>query len=227
MATHQKSKSRIKMPIVSAWQCPQTGKLFAMKDTYLTHLRKLAKSRITERKQRKFLAERVAFFAGMRQTCDSIEAVQQFVIDNWQAFVMNGESRGGELRSKRSNAPKMIKLSLTIGPFRKCSNSHSAPFTGVTNFCRVAGRPTEYWGWQGKFEWVIDADLSCFPSDVFEQTGICTGGGGGGVNRLKQSTYSGDFTMFADDWPTMAAESIRANVLQRLLTPDQSVQDYL
>ena len=75
--------------ILTGWKCPKTGKLFSRKSQYVRHLKSLAKERIKEKKRAKFEAERIEFWVSMRKVVRNAKDFEQFVKDNWQAFVQN------------------------------------------------------------------------------------------------------------------------------------------
>jgi hypothetical protein len=214
------------MPIVSAWKCPRTSKLFEEKSKYVGHLKVLAKKSLADQRNQKRLAAKELFFKNMRDTCRDASDIEKFVIDNWEAFVHNGAD-GDPWRGKKAyKIPKILWFNLSLGKYQFCSNTHSCPIGGVQNFCQTNDKPKGYWGWQGTFSWIIDCDTPCFPSHVFDNTGINPGGGSGADLKGKR-TYGGDLKLFADDWPLMKYDAESRAVLGRLLDRDQTVDDFM
>lgn len=80
-----------------------------------------------------------------------------------------------------------------------CSNTHSCPHNGVTNFSSVDTKPVGYPGWSGRIKFEASHDFPTFFSDMFRGTRIHTGTGGG--NGFK---YSCEVKFFDDDWPGLS-----------------------
>lgn len=215
------------MPLIQAWQCPETQKLFVEQELYQQHLKVLARERRAKRIEDKRIAEKAEFFRKLRAQVTTLEEAQQMVIDNWEAFVQNGIDTEWDperrARMRKAKVPKLLNFRLAVtNDYVKCGNTHSAPLGGVENFFGTKDKPTSYWGWRGRFQWQIDGELQIFPCKVFVNTGFCTGSGSGG-----RGYYNGDIILFGDDWPTMQKIVEERMVMARLLEPDQNVDDFL
>ena len=193
------------MPIIQAWECPQTGKLFKDKSKYLVHLRRKARENLDERKRMKWQAEKVAFFKNMRDTCENAAEIANFIKENWTWFVSNGRDRDTFSR-KPAPIPELQNINLGFQYSDRVSTSHHAPFGKRANFCN----PQYFPGWRGRLQFTYAPDaMNCFRSSIFEGTGICCGSGSGNGR-----VYSCDVYMFADDWPLMAQKEV-LRILQK------------
>lgn len=188
------------MSIVQAYKSDTDGKLFLIKTDYTKHLRKLADTRREVKRIEQHKLNRESFIDKMGQV-GSFTELEQFIKDNWVFFRLNGQEHNFGRKFKKGD-DELINLSVKIDGYRKeCSNSHSAPRKGVTNFDRRSehnkDKPTSYPGWRGRITYSVTHSTS-FGSNYFERTPICTGGGGGGDGSL-----SYDLTLWASDFPVI------------------------
>lgn len=203
--------------VQNGWKCPSTGNIFVRKDQYVKHLKTLAKERINAKKRAKFEAEREAFWANMRKTVRNAKDLEQFVKDNWQAFVQNairnerwGDKfeRAAKWRVKRGlsvDIPELLWFKVeSLNWSDSVSNSHNCPLNGVTNWGhRDKNAPISYPGWTGKISYqTTDEDTNTyeFGGDMWKGTGVNTGTGG------YASNYYYYIELFAEDWAGMAEE---------------------
>lgn len=82
------------------------------------------------------------------------------------------------------------------------SNSHSAPLGKMTNYHHDSNHPSGYPGYRGHISYQM-IDDSGGGSNIFRQTGINTGSGGGGGIK-----YTYEVTLFAADWPMLVLHDI-------------------
>ena len=205
------------MSIIQAYKSDADGKVFEFKVDYTKHLRKLAAKRREEKKRIQHIANRELFLDKMGQVGSFIE-LEQFIKDNWVFFRMNAQERawGKRLAPKSDN---LIGLTLKIDGFDQfTSNSHKCPRKGVTNWGnRTEGAPTSYPGWRGRINFSVTHSTS-FSSNYFEQTPICTGGGGGGDGSL-----SYDLTLWAADFPVIWEKHCRDEWIKK----ENSQRDFI
>lgn len=196
------------MPQVTAWECAKTGKLFKQKEKYISHLRKLAAHRMHEKRIARLEQDRADFLKRMGDTVKSFKDLEQFIADNWKWFMATSHAASRWMRTSNKLPEDHIFVSCTFSnmTWGVCSNSHSAPRTGVTNWGREPGKPVGYYGWNGRLQIVTKVpknSTSGTGSSYFKRTGINTGTGGGGtLDNISKCSY--DVTLFADDFPAMA-----------------------
>lgn len=207
------------MAQILVWKCPSTGKLFEDKDKYKKHLAKVAKERRVRRHLEIEDAIERAWWAEVQNTEMDLEQLQKFIIENQMKFWAGAStaewewSNVGKVRHKGVLMPIPELVEFTKFNLRwsdHVSNSHCAPFNGVTNWGRERGKPTGYPGWNGRVEWRIkwpkEFDGHYPGSDLFSgsHVGIHTGTGGGGGMKDGHQSFGYDVTIFAEDWPGLA-----------------------
>ncbi len=210
------------MSQVLVWKSDADGKLFEDRAKYTAHLRKLGAKRREEKRVAQYELDREAFFDRMGLVAD-FDELQQFIIDNWEQFRLNGRVHNAWRKpSSKSTADKLISLKLHEFRFDiSTRNSHSAPRDGVENFDsrheRNQGKPTSYAGWRGRISYNVTSSSS-FGSDYFRDTPINTGSGGGG-----SPTYSYDLTLWGADFPVMWEKHCRAEWIKN----ENAQRDYI
>lgn len=226
------------MPIVQAWECPQTKKLFKEKSEYIKHLKAKARNNLDDLYERKRLATKEEFFENMRKTCASFKEVEDFVKANWKHFYMNGVDQDQyappHRRNKKISIPKLERFELIMQPsLEYCSNTHGAPMGKKTNWTRrEPGVPTGYSGYRGHFIMETSSALPFFPSKAFEGIGFCSNGNGSAYSDEKttrdskgccRSSYRSFITMWLDDWTEMG----KREMIQKMLNEDQNAEDFM
>lgn len=191
---------------IQVYKCRFTKKLFEKRGLFIRHLKKLRKEQRARREAKRFRLARIAFFANMRETVESFEDLEKFIIKNWKHFEENAvlNSWGVKVKGQKRFPVKKVKF-VNIYWSNSVSNSHRCPIGGTTNWGgRKEGAPRGYPGWSARLEYEFDipnGQSSSFPrgSELFENTCINTGTGGGGG-----STYGYHVEIFASDWPGLA-----------------------
>lgn len=200
------------MPRITAFQCRWTKKVFTDREKYLKHLKLQREALVIERKATRINRVMQETFLKMRDDCESMADIEQFIRDNWSVFYQNAVNndhwRG---RKKKSKTPELLRISIRGRFSDNISNSHSAPIGKAQNWGRKPGIPTGYPGWQGEIQWELDGEIPGFGSDVMQGTGINTGSGGGRGNG-----YGFEMKLFMDDWPGLA----RAQAIEKLSRSD-------
>lgn len=192
------------MPQVSAWKCPRSNKLFLTKKKYLAYLKKTARKELDERIYRKKINGIKSQFAEMRETCSTATEIEEWIKAHadlfWYWAYEREVGRFGCDYIKKPKTPPVFSSISIRGTFQeRCSNTHSCPLNGVTNWECEDDKPSGYPGFYGRITFCIEPDSPGFGGDIFKGTGINTGSGGG---RNKSLSY--DVTLFLDDWPALA-----------------------
>lgn len=188
--------------VATAFKCPWTNEVFGTKKGYVNHLKVLREDRIHQgirnRIQHKIFEEFINQ-GSFEKIIEWIETHPEFFFDR---VVQRGRD-GWRDRREHLREKFWIKITyLDVNWSNTVSNSHSCPRIGVTNW---GGRdtlkdgspaPRGYPGWGGRIEFQLSHDLG-FGSDIFRNTGIHTGTGGG----TSDNRYGYDVKFFASDWP--------------------------
>lgn len=185
-----------------AYICPWTKSMYATKRSYVSHLKKLRINRMHRR------AKNLRHQRKLEDLWNqpSFDKIIKWIHLNPEVFWENAKRNGWASDAARWDKIRdtftvTIKY-LTLTYSDSVSNSHSHPRNGVSNWGGNATlkdgtpAPRGYPGWTGRISFQLSTDAISFSSDVLKNTGINTGGGGGG-NRA----YSYDLKMFMDDWP--------------------------
>ena len=198
------------MPQITAWECPKTKLLFKSKTKYKKHLRGLARNSLDKKARQKIIDSRLEIFKTMRETCKNAEEIEQFVKDNVKVFWAHGLHQSAF--HKNDEIPEDLvchSYKITATHRDSVSNSHHCPMSGgVTNWGGAKkDAPRGYPGFQGRVEFKFSHDTPSFSSDMWENTGLETGSGGGGS---KGGGY--EIFMFDADWPALKdrAETCKA-----------------
>lgn len=203
------------MPLVSAWYCPHSKKLFRTKEQYVKNLRKLARKKYLETRTKIIREQRKNKFTEMR-ALRSFNSISAWIISHSDLFVV-----GSRVFSSSEEIPVITNFSLTSMLFNKfISNSHNAPIGQPTNFSGKKDLPTGFPGWKGTVKFELSGRYPGFSSRIFENTGICFGSGSGGT-KFDESTrkeagqwYQAEVILFAQDWPGLAEEQILIRLTQ-------------
>lgn len=163
------------MAQITAWLSETDNKVFTDKAKYQSHLRKLARHRLAQRKLTTKAAEVDAIWAEMYEREQSLEDWFQMVIDNQHLFwaeAAAGDPRNWDRVGKPLHhgknapimpAPKLLEFTKINMHWEDwVSNSHSCPHNGVTNwglkdvFEDGTPKPTGYPGWCGHIKWLVE-----------------------------------------------------------------------
>ena len=211
-----------------AYICPWTDKLFPTKRGYVSHLINLRATRMHSRARVIIKQNKMDDFLGQPTINGLVNWVKinpDFFFNRSQGPWYQNESTKKRLNSIRDEFwIKITNIDLTYSD--SVSNSHSSPFSGVSNW---GGRvimddgtpaPTGYPGFAGRIEFSMSHDIGR-GSDAFSGTGLNTGSGGGGRGINDTCNYSFELSMYLDDFPNIKAaidqEKVafdKANLLQ-------------
>lgn len=182
------------MPLVQAWQCPHTGKLFAQRDDYVDHLRREARARTLRRKISAAKLQRQKFIAGIKD-CSSFEDIAEWVVANSEQLLL---SKWDKPPRRNAKLPYISMMKFEDMRWGDCiSNSHSCPRNGITNWEGEPSKPRGYPGWSGRISFDVH-NFDTFYSMPLRDLDIHTGSGGGG------NPYRYCVKLFEYDWPVMA-----------------------
>lgn len=181
------------MPKVQAWQCKHTGKLFplANENEYKKHTARAYRNIVAIRKMEKKKAEFQEWLETEKAKCRSPKQVAQFLTDNFHRLAAN--KPGWAYTGKK---PLIATIELTVNYREECSNSHSCPHNGVTNWHRHDDKPKSYPGLYGRINVDVKGSYPGFLTDYLSTASVWTGSGGSGKY---------DVTLFLDDWPSLKA----------------------
>jgi hypothetical protein len=190
------------MPKVTAWQCPHTEKLFLHESDYRTHLNKLARKRIQERRE---AAIRAAFDQTIRDfqmSCFSFSDIWRWVEQNSHVIYS---------RKPKDERPRIVRIEFDDMRWSpSCSNTHNAPHGKPTNWHCEPNIPRGYPGWKGRVRYLIEKNVNGFHSEPLKRIGIHTGSGGSG-NGLN---YSYEVTIFAEEFENIAFKQRMDGLIQ-------------
>lgn len=159
----------------------------------------------------------------------SIDQLKAAIIHHGNIFADNGKKNYFTSRKKLKPTPPIRIKTLTLS-FCNASNTHYCPHNGITNWDRNKDLPTSYLGWVGRFGYFVQSykdQTYYYPggSDLWNNTRINTGTGGGGGSYLNYEQYfEYDVILFADDWPLLKLEYEKAITLTYLKT--QTIDNY-
>lgn len=195
------------MPIISVYKCPVTGKLFENKSKYIKHLRDLGNHNRIQRQKEVYRNKWQALITELNSLHDSAH-IAKWIEDHSKDLLMNGMNH----YHINTRVPKCINdfkikvtnFDLKYNPMVSCS--HSAPRGCKTNWGgKTEHGPTHYPAFVAHMEFGFSHDTPCFFSDVFGDTGICTGSGSSWHNfehnGIKYKGLHSYVTLWADDWP--------------------------
>lgn len=204
------------MPLVQAWQCPETKTLFADKESYLKHLRVRGAMRLSAFKDRK-VQENFHSYIQTLTKADSFETISRWVIENDEILLRyndNGRRRNDEYRAKKKLKPLLHRsprirnvLFNRMTWSERCSNTHCAPKGKPQNWGHDPDLPSGYPGWVGWLYFTIEFDRH-YSGNPFEGTPIHTGSGGGKAIYDEHGTacgsrYGYSVTLFDEEWPLL------------------------
>jgi hypothetical protein len=189
------STHEVEMPLVQAWQCPKTGKLFAQKSEYHAHLRRKAKVALRERNERRLIEEFELRAEAGRISCFAIKDVETWLEANIPLIY----TQCRRTWTKSKGPPEITQIRFSNMRFGIQSNSHRAPLGKKTNWCgneSKNGVPRGYPGWIGSISY-NNSDYMNWDTDAWSSVGVSTGSGGGG----DRARY--DVTLWHDDFPNL------------------------
>lgn len=197
----------------TAYRCPFTNEIFGTKKKYVAHLKELREDRMhraARRKRHLRLRDDLNSQPTFEKIIEWVSNHPEFFFDNiaWNDCFARTDRYTAEKRMKFEI--QIVKLNVRWNPH--VSNSHDAPYDGVTNWGRRdENAPTSYPGWEGHIT-VKMSEVDTFSSKVLERTGINTGSGGGGGNDL----YSYGVIFFDSDWPELTRKQQVRDTLNTL-----------
>lgn len=216
------------MPLVVAWQCPKTQKLFNSVTKYRKHLKVLARKDLAKKRQNKNVTAYQDWVRKLQTCVKSIEELEEELSKNFQKMVNDHCTHGASFHSDRKAAPPtIVRANVSFSSIRfsdQISNTHDCPKNGVTNWGRKPGSPTGYPGLSGRvtFEYTStdSREIPSWVTDMFRSLSINTGSGGGGTKREggKIIAYTGEYEVriYAGDWPELLYDYMAEDTLHRL-----------
>ena len=133
----------------------------------------------------------------------SFEKIAEWVNINSNVFLLNALGNNSNYRYLYNRIVNDFRIEVTYLEGRwseVVSNNHSAPFGKRTNWGgRVKDAPRGYPGWQGSISFTMSHEVPSFTTNMFNNTGINIGSGGGGGLKFQYTVE-----LFEDDWPGLA-----------------------
>lgn len=206
------------MPIINAFKCRQSGKIFDMSDRQkiLKHLKKL---RVDNHRRYEFIKAGREFETMSRDVRENIrtrEELAEFLVKNIQRIVDGFVATSPDASYyKRSSEryEKTVLDSVVIGQFlniEQLRNSHSCPFSGVENWRNDPALPQHYPGLSVRLEYYYYKGCSSLIGAALQKFGIHLGSGGGVIphdNKPGFMKYTGTI-FWLDDWPGFAEDFV-------------------
>ena len=176
---------------ITAYKCPDTGKIFESKLDYDRHRKIYIAKKRQERNHQKILDEMTNKLAKFRETAQTTHDIECWIIENSEFLA----HRHNVVNHRKKTKFYFTDVKINVKYNNSVSNTHSAPFNGVENWGRDKNLPMGYPGWRGQVDFKFDGDIDGFFSDLFSRTGIHLGTGGG-----SGSFYSSDIILYEADW---------------------------
>lgn len=224
------------MSIITAYKCDKTGKLFEDRFKYLRHLKKVARDRLTNRQiDRAHRLEQQWWHDNFWNRVQSLAQLQAAILHHRDVFAANGVKNYWNGRSLNPT-PIIEFISFNLTWSDSVSNTHSCTHNGVLNFYRDPSKPKGYQGWIGSIGYDVQSfsnQLSSYPgsSDMWNNTRIHTGSGGGGGHKNQKINnrqyFSYGVKLFADDWPKMKKAYEHTSVIHLLNGSENQSLDHL
>lgn len=205
------------MPLIQAWQCPETGILFADKAEYQRHLRKRGVLRMEQFKLRK---ARETFDAHMAEftKAGSFGDIARWLEENGELICRFNDDRRQEefkrivcyQKPKFPDPPSISDVSFNDMRWKDlASNTHTAPKGKPTNWSSRDNPhlPVGYPGWTGTLCYTV-ANFRGF-TNLFNHTPIHTCGGGGTTVRDDKGRDTGatryrfSVVLYDEEWPLL------------------------
>jgi hypothetical protein len=190
---------------ITVRKCPWTKKLFESDKKYATHLVSLREEHRVNREFTQVLNEHEQIFQWAAHNVRDVDDFEKWMQLNWPHLVMRSWAidfkKWKKLLPKKVLIGELSNVSMVqiSRDDEQPSNSHSCPCGGVTNFCRDPNLPRSYPGWRFRLSFAfVGTKLPSFVSDIFRDTIVKTGNGGG-----SDQSYTTEITLWADDWPAM------------------------
>ena len=185
---------------ITAYKCPDSGVIFEHVADYTDHRRRYCAEQAVQAARLARISGADAALAGLRATAASFEAVAEWIVQHQETLIDRCGTAGRRKRQLRRNQLPFRLLEVELDRMRSSghiSNSHSAPLGQSTNWQRAAPLPTGYPGYSGTIRFKTQGEYDGFFTDIFKQTGICTGGGG----SFGGGHYQYEVILWAADWP--------------------------
>lgn len=205
------------MPKVTAYQCRRTKKLFADRNKFIKHLRKVRAEIHADNALNSATRKLADTWASIREL-DNIPDIMQAFVDNFHILGWSGYIRWSQFDKPPKKLPKMEEFRYSVRYLEHVSISHSAPIGHKHNFNGHKMRKP-YAGYVGSIaaEYQDGEYGRAGLSDVcFHNCGFNTGTGGtSGRTGLQY-----EFRMYLDDFPNLKNRIDEAKVLLRLKDAD-------
>lgn len=188
------------MAKVIAWKCESTGTFFETEDEFRAHLCRKGFNRFVLNRKKARRATLDARIGVLRQMTSFAE-IEDWLNTNgdvlfehaYEKFSQHDKKRADKNRKKHPHSISDVRIEKMR--WASIPTTHNAPMGRKTT--GYGDTPAEsHFGWRGRISY-IQKNFPTFASDIFKNTAINTGSGGGGF-RLEYELY-----LFAEDFPFM------------------------
>lgn len=205
------------MTVITAYKCPDTGKIFEHKEKYQKHRQKVLSNLQIQREAQAALKLDQSwweqnFWHAVKSPAQLKAAIMLHRSVLAARGLKNSQHHLPNIGNTVKPTPIVEFLQFEMSWCDSITNTHSCPHNGVRNWRRDSKLPIGYSGWTGSIEYTVQScpgQEGSYPgsSDMWVGSRIHTGTGGGGSSN--NITYTQRFrysiTLWAEDWPAMAA----------------------
>lgn len=175
-------------------KCPDTGTLFESDREYKTFRQRFLRQKKALAVQVKSDQQVETFIKDFQETCASFKELEEWLTEPNTVTTIMSHSRVESIANFH-----FPQVEFTLMRFSdSCSNSHSAPRGGETNWYRLKHKPQGYPGWQGRIRYTTSYEHMHLTSSIFRVISVNTGTGGAWDSY---SEY--DVKLFQSDWPML------------------------
>lgn len=185
------------MPKITAYKCRFTDELFDNRLEFIKHLTMVRIDLKAKRRKAKSNLKQTTMFNRMRDTCDTISDIEQFIRDNFNMFT-----------SHTGKKPKLIDIHFTRMTYTPIHLTHAVPINYPKDWRHDKTGLVPVKGWTGHINMSIDMDIPHGISDLFKKTGIHTSSGSSYRDIKRGIAGSYGVYLFEDDWPAMMQNEI-------------------
>lgn len=189
------------MPIVQAYKCPKTRKLFEDKSKYVEHLKKLARENLRNKDDHFRLTILERKFDALRMTANSFEDIGKWLEAHPRMIrdlSIRFDNRSGKVGKEKPRLSDFtfddIKFDAWLG------NERHRPIHGVYRSRPDSATHHYYPGVSADIRYNCSDDIDL--SDVIEHM-LQIRAGSGGTGHFTDYRY--EITFFAEDWPFVGA----------------------
>lgn len=180
---------------VIVWKSPD-GKLFEDETKYKKYMTAYDKEQAWENTRSKIHELKKVFNEELRE-CKTFDEISEVIMKRWNDLLFTFPYQKSSKWHYSSSDSCSINYSFWHNETFRLKNTHKCPEGGVRNWGQSPDTPTSYTGILARMRLDLKSN-SAFSSEMFDNTLIKTGTGGGGG-----TTYAYDVYIFQDDFPNL------------------------